>query len=135
MWQILVAGCLCLNTKHMGHENIMLQDALICNCQDLISKKVKPHICSMLRKLIAQGIFSPLKILIFKLTNKKKNRNQIHIEKWNGKFKWLKTLRWNALKMIRGMEHHICEERLRELGLFRLERRWLHGELKAHSST
>lgn len=54
---------------------------------------------------------------------KKKNWNQIHIEKQKDKFKWLKIFRWNALKMIRGTEHHIYEKRLRELVLSRLERR------------
>ncbi|PKU49146.1 hypothetical protein llap_588 [Limosa lapponica baueri] len=55
------------------------------------------------------------------------------VQFWAPQFKkhreLLERIHWGVMKMIKGMEHLSYEERLRDLGLFSLEKRRLRGHL------
>ena len=51
------------------------------------------------------------------------------VEVWGPQYRkdvvLLESVQWRATEMIRGLEHLSCKDRLRELGLFSLEKRML----------
>ena len=112
---------------------VLMDDKLDMSHQCALAAQQANHILGLIKRSVASGSREGILPLSCALV---RPCLESCIQLWSAQHeKDVDLLEWpsqrRAMKMIRGLEHLSCEDRLRELGLISLEKRRLQGDLTA----